>query len=385
MTTLLYNESAYTKTFTAVVLSCEQTQDGFHIILDRTAFFPEGGGQGCDTGTLDGIAVNDVQLRDGCVIHTLPSPLTPSKTVTGVIDWDARFDRMQNHTGEHILSGILHNTYGYDNVGFHLGDTQMTLDTSGELTEAQIADLEIAANRAVYENLPVTVTYPDADALAALSYRAKLELTENVRIVTIGDIDVCACCAPHVAYTGEIGCIRIIGAIRWKGGMRLTVVCGARALADTRMRAGALSRISTALSAKPEETYDAFCRVQNTVAEQKQEIVRLRRELLSIRLETIAPTEGSLCLFLPDADQDSMRLALNTCVGRCGLICGVFSGNDADGYRFVIGAQSLPLRSRAKEITSALDGRGGGSDQMISGTAKASEKTIRAYFDTFTA
>lgn len=385
MTNLLYNKSSYIKNFTAAVVSCEKTDSGaYAVVLDRTAFFPEQGGQGCDTGTLGGVRVTDVQIKDSNVIHTTDGQLNVGDTVEGILDWEIRFDRMQNHTGEHIVSGIIHAMFGYDNVGFHLGDEVMTLDTSGELAPEQIAEVELRANRAVYENVPVVVTYPDADALAGMEYRAKLELTEDVRIVTIPGWDVCACCAPHVAHTAEIGMIRIIDAIRWKGGMRLTLVCGKRALADYRMRQSELSRISVALSAKAEETYDAFCRVQNTVSEQKSEILRLRRALLDYQLAAVNETAGNLCLFLDDADNDTLRAAVNACVPRCGGLCGVFTGNDTDGYRFVIGAQSIPLRARAKEITAALNGRGGGSDQMISGAVRASEAEIRAYFTAYT-
>ncbi len=384
MTNLLYNQSAYIKKFTAEVLSCEAADGGYRVILDRTAFFPEQGGQGCDRGTLGGIPVTDVQLCADEVIHTTQEPLAIGAVVDGIIDWTVRYDNMQNHTGEHLLSGILHAMFGYDNVGFHLGDTVMTLDTSGELSPEQLREVELRANRAVWENVPVAVTYPDSETLKTMDYRAKLELTEDVRIVTIPGWDVCACCAPHVARTGEIGMIRIIDAIRWKGGMRLTLVCGERALSDYRLRLDELSRISVALSAKAEETYDAFCRVQNTAAEQKQEIVRLKRELLTHQLSSVAETEGSLCLFLDDADNDTLRAAVNGCVTKCGGLCGAFSGSDTDGYRFVIGAQNIPLRARAKEITSALNGRGGGSDQMISGACKASEAEIRAYFEAYT-
>ena len=383
MTNLLYNKSSYIKTFTASVLSCEpidDTGDTYAVTLDRTAFFPEQGGQYADRGTLGGADVLDVQIKNGDVVHTVSAPLAVGAVVEGVLDWETRYDRMQNHTGEHIVSGILHAMFGYDNVGFHLGDEVMTLDTSGELTAEQIAEVERRANRAVYENKPVLVTYPDAEALSGMEYRAKLDLMEDVRIVTIPDWDVCACCAPHVAHTGEVGMIKMIDAIRWKGGMRLTLVCGSRALADYCMRKNELSRISTALSAKAEETYDAFCRVQNTVAEQKAEIVRLRGSLLELQLSSVEVTDGNLCLFLDDADNDALRAAVNACVDKCGGLCGVFTGSDADGYRFVIGAKNIPLRARAKEITAALDGRGGGSDQMISGSVKASAAEIRAYF-----
>ena len=384
MTNLLYNKSSYIKEFSASVLTCEPTDDGrYAVTLDRTAFFPEQGGQYADRGTIGGAEVLDVQLCGGEVIHKVSAPLAVGMTVDGILDWDTRFDRMQNHTGEHIVSGILHAMFGYDNVGFHLGDEVKTLDTSGELTAEQIAAVERRANRAVYENKTVEVTYPDASALENMEYRAKLELTENVRIVTIPGWDVCACCAPHVAMTGEVGMIKIIDAIRWKGGMRLTLVCGSRALADYCMRKNELSRISVALSAKAEETYEAFCRVQNTLTEQKAEIVRLRRALLEYQLSAVEATDGNLCLFLDDADNDALRAAVNACVDKCGGLCGVFTGSDADGYRFVIGAKNIPLRARAKEITAAIDGRGGGSDQMISGSAKAASAVIRAYFETF--
>jgi len=384
MTNLLYNKSSYIKTFTAAVLSCEKTESGaYDVTLDRTAFFPEQGGQDSDRGSIGGVRVTDVQIHGDTVYHTVEAPLQVGTCVEGVIDWVRRFDYMQNHTGEHIVSGILHSKYGYDNVGFHLGNEVMTLDTSGPLTHEQLAEVEISANKAVYENVPVVVFYPDAASLSDMEYRAKLDLTENVRIVTITGWDVCACCAPHVAHTGEVGIIRIIGAMRWKGGMRLTLVCGARAVSDASMRAEQLSRISEALSAKPEETYEAFCRVQNTVSEQKSEILRLKRELLEVRLAAVEQTAGSLCLFFEDADNDMLRAAVNACVPKCGGLCGVFSGSDTDGYRFVMGAADIPLRARAKEITAALNGRGGGSDQMISGSVKATAAEIRAYFSSF--
>ncbi|MBO5648765.1 MAG: hypothetical protein J6S76_02485 [Clostridia bacterium] len=384
MTTLLYNQSSYLREFTAVVLTCEAAEEGYHVTLDRTAFFPEGGGQAADTGTLGSAFVTDVRMQGDTVVHTVTESVQPGSIVTCSIDWDIRYDRMQNHTGEHLLSGILHALYGYDNVGFHLGDSFMTLDTSGELTADQLADLERRANEAVYANVPVEITYPDPIYLSSMEYRAKLELTENVRIVTIPGWDACACCAPHVARTGEIGMIRILSAVRWKGGMRLTVRCGRRALSDSRMRAEVLGQIAQALSAKPEEAYEAVLRLMSNITELKGEVLRLKRELLDLQLAEVADTTGSICLFVPGGDGEMLRRAVNACVNRCGGICGAFSGSDEDGYLFAIGSQTVPLRARAKEITGALLGRGGGSDAMISGTSRASETVIRAYFEHFT-
>lgn len=383
MTNLLYNQSSYIKTFTASVLSCEMTENGYAVTLDRTAFFPEQGGQYADEGVLGGARVTDVQLRGGIVIHTLDAPLEPGSTVEGVLDWETRYDRMQNHTGEHLVSGCIHAMFGYDNVGFHMNDELLTLDTSGELSAEQLQAVERRANEAVFANVPVEVTYPAPQVLETLEYRAKLALTEDVRIVTIPGWDACACCAPHVASTGEVGLIKITDAIRYKGGMRITLKCGRRALADYECKQEVLTAIAQALSAKPEEAYEAFQRQQNVIAEQKGALLRLKKELLSYKLAALAPTEGNLCVFEPDADADTLRAIVNAGIEKCGGICAAFSGDDAHGYLFVIGAKQIPLRTRAKEITAALNGRGGGSDQMISGTVRAAQDEIRAYVAAF--
>ena len=386
MTNLLYNQSSYIKVFSAVVLTCEPSERSgqYAVTLDRTAFFPEQGGQYADTGLLGGVRVLDVQLSDGVAVHTLEAPLVPGDVVEGVLDWETRYDRMQNHTGEHLVSGCIHAMFGYDNVGFHMNDELLTLDTSGELSTEQLLAVERRANEAVFANVPVEVTYPAPQMLETMEYRAKLELTEDVRIVTIPGWDACACCAPHVASTGEVGLIKITDAIRYKGGMRITLKCGRRALADYECKQGVLSAIAVALSAKPEEAYDAFLRQQNVIAEQKTALLRLKKELLAYRLASLAPTEGNLCVFEPDADADTLRAIVNAGVEKCGGICAAFSGDDGHGYLFVIGAKQIPLRARAKEITAALSGRGGGSDQMISGTVRAAEAEIRAYIANFT-
>ena len=251
MTQKLYDIDSYIKEFDATVQSCE-TADGKYIItLDKTAFFPEEGGQTCDAGTIDGIEVLSVSIKDGVIYHTLPSPLEVGATVHGKIDFSHRYYNMQHHTGEHIISGIAHKLYGYENVGFHLSREDMTVDFSGELTRAQLDEIEILANKAIYECHNIYAYYPKKDELSALSYRAKLDLSENVRIVNIADVDSCACCAPHVAYTGELGIVKIVDAVKHKGGLRIRMLAGVRAYDYMAKVSKEASAVSVMLSAPP--------------------------------------------------------------------------------------------------------------------------------------
>ncbi len=385
MTTLLYNECAYTQVFTARVLSCEAdgANGGYTVTLDRTAFFPEQGGQYADTGVIGEVHVTDAHLCDGTVLHTTDAPLNVGEYYDCTIDFETRYDRMKNHTGEHIVSGFLHSAFGYENVGFHLNDDYMTLDTAGELTQEQLAMIEDYANRAVQNNLPVVVSYPDTAELETLQYRAKLALSEDVRIVTIPGVDVCACCAPHVRMTGEVGVIKIVDAIRYKGGMRLTLLCGERAVRDFRTKHDILSEIAVSLCVKPEEAMSGVTRLQNQITALKTELLAAKRTLLTYKIDALPVTDGNLCIFEADADNNTLRAIVNAGLEKCGGICAACAGNDTDGYLFVIGSKGIPLRARAKEITAALSGRGGGSDAMISGTFKADEMTIRAYIEAF--
>ena len=397
-TTRLFDQSSHLYTFTATVLSAEagRTPDTLSVVTDATAFFPEGGGQYPDKGTLAGCPVTDVQEKGGIITHTVsishlngaPHPFTAGATVTGEVDAATRFARMQNHSGEHIISGIVHRLYGYKNVGFHLGDGDVTLDFNGVLTRDQLDAIEEEANAIVAANLPVKAYYPAPDELAALSYRAKLDLTEGVRIVQIGhDGDVkdrCACCAPHVDNTGEIGLIKLLDFIHYKGGVRIHMLCGGWALADYRRRYAAVAAMAAAMSVKQEEVTVGFERLQAEIESKKQTISALRGKLEAHTVAAITPTEGSLCLFDEGLEAAEMRRLLNAAVKKCGRLCGVFSGNDADGYRYVIGRgdPTIDLKQRIKEINAALSARGGGSSEMLQGSCTATRAIIEAYFAT---
>ena len=397
-TTRLFDQSSHLYTFTATVLSAEagRTPDTLSVVTDATAFFPEGGGQYPDKGTLAGCPVTDVQEKGGIITHTVsishlngaPHPFTAGATVTGEVDAATRFARMQNHSGEHIISGIVHRLYGYKNVGFHLGDGDVTLDFNGVLTRDQLDAIEEEANAIVAANLPVKAYYPNPAELATLTYRAKLDLTEGVRIVRIGTAeapkDLCACCAPHVDNTGEIGLIKLLDFIHYKGGVRIHMLCGGWALADYRRRYAAVAAMAAAMSVKQEEVTVGFERLQAEIESKKQTISALRGKLEAHTVAAITPTEGSLCLFDEGLEAAEMRRLLNAAVKKCGRLCGVFSGNDADGYRYVIGRgdPTIDLKQRIKEINAALSARGGGSSEMLQGSCTATRAIIEAYFAT---
>jgi len=388
LTKKLYDNDSYLREFTAKVLSCEPLPDAkkrgdgaaYGVILDQTAFFPEGGGQTADTGNLGNAVVTDVQEVNGEILHYTDVPLEPGIEIKGVLNWEQRLRKMQNHTGEHLISGIVHRQFGYDNVGFHLGSDGVTVDFSGVLTESELEFVEYIANRVVALNVPVTVSYPSPEECAAMEYRSKLDLTENIRIVTIEGWDVCACCAPHVSETGAVGGIKILGAENWKGGVRIRMLCGLDARDDYQKRLNNTVRISNLLSCKQLEAADAVERILGNMAEEREKNAKLSRALLESRIAALAQTDGNTVIFEELLDQNSLRNLVNAGIALSGGVCAAFQGSDADGYRYIIGSSTTPLRTWAKTFNQALNGRGGGSDQMIQGTVHASEAEIRAFF-----
>mgnify|MGYP004639845147 FL=1 len=376
----LYDADSHLYDFDASVISCEKTDKGFAIVLDKTAFFPEGGGQPADEGTLNGIAVTDVQIKDGVITHTTAEEIPAGSAVKGAVDSEIRFRRMQSHSGEHIVSGLIHKLFGYNNVGFHMGSEDVTLDLDGVLTREDLDKIEMLANRAVYENVNVRAEYPSPEILKDLDYRSKLDLTENVRIVTIEGYDVCACCAPHVNKTGEIGIIKLLDFLKYKGGVRIHMLCGFDALEDYNRRYKNVAAISAKLSAKQAEVYEAVERLSAELSAEKQAAGELKRQLVAMKIAALEPTDGNMVLVEKDMDMLNLRNLVNEAVQLCGGICAAFSGSDENGYNYIIASKNVPLRAEAKAINAALNGRGGGKDEMIQGSAKASEAEIRAYF-----
>ncbi len=380
MTKKLYYEDSHQDSFGAKVLSCawNEKKACYEVILDQTVFFPEGGGQYADTGVLGGAKVLDVQERGDEIIHSTDQALEPGIEVEGTIDYQERFSKMQQHTGEHIVSGIIHRTFGYDNVGFHLGQELVTMDFNGTFTEDELRQVELEANEAVIKNLQVVVTYPSKEELDRLDYRSKKELTGRVRIVEIPGYDVCACCAPHVELTGEIGIIRLIDAVKYKGGTRVTMVCGFRALKDYRMKEDNVREISRMLSAKPEESAQAVHRLQDEARMWKEKFIRAQSRAMEQILEKLPESVENYVLFEEDVDKNVARRFVDEGKNKCSGICAIFLGNDETGYHYILGSKSADLKAYSKEFHEALGGKGGGKGEMVQGTVPASEAEVRA-------
>lgn len=377
----IYDRDSHLTTCEATVLSCEfnQEKNAYAIILDQTVFFPEGGGQFADTGFIDYAEVFDVQIHDEVITHYAKEALQVGAQVTCTIDWNRRFDFMQQHSAEHIVSGLVHKTYGYNNVGFHLGMTETTLDFDGPLTAEQLKDLEIKANKAIYQNVAFEITFPDAETLANLDYRSKKELSGEVRIVTLPGYDICACCAPHVYRTGEIGIVKIVSAMAHRGGMRLTILCGARALTDYQTKQTSVEQISALLSAKQPEVAVAVAKAKDDQQSLILRINDLQKKVLEAELKSLPSPDitENVFLFQKDLDTKAIRNAVNELCTRYTGYCGIFVGDSVDGYTFVIGSAAKDCRLAAAALREAFGAKGGGSAKMIQGSVIGSEENIR--------
>lgn len=408
----LYYEDSHMQEFHAVVVSCEEDTRGYRIVLDRTAFFPEGGGQSGDIGALwvmtartgeapcrenigrsagnpaecsqwtDPIRVLDTQEKDGVIFHITDRPAAAGTCVTGKLDFEERFVRMQQHSGEHIISGIVNRLYGYDNVGFHLGAEITTLDFNGELIPEQVGEVEKLANQAVFADLPVQVSYPSGAELRTLPYRSKIEIEGQVRIVTIPGIDTCACCAPHVGRTGEIGLIKIVSCEKHRGGCRMVMLCGMRALEDYNRKQRSVAEISVALSAKPEEISKAVLHQKEQMQKMREHLNRLQAVYLEGRLDEIAEGQERVCLFVEGFDNIAVRNFVNGAVGRCSGICAAFIGTDESGYSYILGSRNADVRGFAKKLNAQFGGRGGGKPEMVQGSLCGKQEEIRRFCET---
>lgn len=380
MTRKLFDFDGYLLAFESRVLSCAETDGGYAVVLEATAFSPEGGGQRSDVGTLGGVFVSDVRISDGVITHITDAPLTVGEVVMGEVDRERRVRHLQNHTGEHIVSGLLHSRYGYNNVGFHLGSEDVTIDTDGALDEAMLREIERAANEVVAWNLVVKAEYPDPDTLKTLSYRAKLDLTENVRIVTIEGVDACACCAPHVARTGEIGMIKLISAMRYKGGTRIHMKCGFDALDEFNAEYARAVAISNRISLPRERIAEGVDKLWDDLSAANYEIVRLKRELISLKAEAAEATEGDLVFIEPRMDAGELRLLVNAAADKAEGCCAAFSEDGHGAYSFVARYAGEDFEAWRRAFCETLNARGGGKAPFLQGKAECAEADIWAFF-----
>lgn len=375
----LYYEDSHLREFTAAVLTCEPQDGQFAVTLDATAFYPEGGGQAGDTGTLGAARVLDTREREGTVVHLCDSPLSPGSTVTGQLDYAARFHRMQQHSGEHIVSGIIHRRWGYHNVGFHMGAEGMTIDFDGVIPQEAVAEIEAEANRAVWENIPLHIWTPSPQQLPRVFYRTKRELPWPVRIVEIPGYDSCACCGTHVSATGEIGLIKIFSAMGCRGGTRMGMACGGQALDILNRAYDQNRRVSQAFSVQIMETGDAARRMNDLLGEEKYRGSQMEKKIFSLMAERYVNSGDVLC-FEENLDSAAVRELADRIAEVCGGNACVFSGSDGEGYSFCLVTRQGDLRQLGKDMTKALRGRGGGKPAFQQGRVSASREEIEAFF-----
>ncbi len=375
----LYEQDPYLTAFTGTVLSCQQGKKGFDVVLDRTAFYPEGGGQPYDIGTLSGTRVLEVHERGGQVVHACKDALEVGAVVEGSIDWERRFDLMQNHSGEHIVSGIAHSKWGCDNVGFHMGSDLITIDLNIMLAEDQLKELEQDVNRYIMEDHPIVITFPSSEELETLEYRSKKALTGQVRIVSFPGADTCACCGTHVSTTGQIGLVKLLTVQKFREGVRIELVCGKRAF-DYLNRALEQNRlVSNLLSAKIFETGSAVSRLLSENEALKARMMAMEEQHFAA-LATQHEGKGDVMVFEDGLAPDGVRRLCVAIMERCGGRCVCFSGKDSEGYKYAMGHKGGDLKELTKSLNQTLNGRGGGKPDFVQGSVNASQADIEAFF-----
>lgn len=371
----LYYEDCNLQEFTACVTGCEETEKGWSVTLDATAFYPEGGGQACDLGTLGDANVLDVRENGHQVVHLCDRPVSGS--VAGKINWERRFDLMQQHSGEHILSGLIHEKFGYHNVGFHIGAEFMEVDFDGPITWEELLELEEKANRAVWKNLPIGCSYPEPDDLVQIPYRSKKALDWPVRIVQVPGIDTCACCGVHVATTGQVGFVKVLSCVKFHQGVRIQMVCGNRAYQYMGCIFEQNRQISQLFSAKPHETAQAAQRINQQLNAEKFRAAGLQKQVFASIAAGYAG-KGTVIHFEPDLTAGAVRELTDSIAAVCGGTAAVFSGTDETGYNLCI------LGSNAKELglslTKKFPGRGGGKPGTFQGSIQATREQLQAHF-----
>lgn len=382
----LYDQDAYNTEFDAAVVCVEPVEDGEYkgankVFLDKTLFFPEEGGQEADFGTLNGLEVLDVQIekRDGCelIFHVVKGDLKEGDCVHGIVDWNHRFDQMQQHSGEHIFSGTVHNKYGYDNVGFHLSRQVVTMDFNGPLDDDQVLDIERTVNEIIVKNLEIQVSWPSKEKLDALEYRSKKELDGDVRIVTIPGVDVCACCAPHVRRTGEIGFLKVLSRQNYKGGVRVTIECGLRALKTLDSEHTLIQNLAGSLTTSVENVPGQVEKLRNELYEVKGSLQKAKAELISYKLKEIPDDQKNVTVFVEDMDNKSIQNAINELTSTHKGFCSFFVKTE-NGYRFICGIAEGDARLVAGALREKFGAKGGGSEKMVQGSLSGvSEDEIR--------
>ena len=388
MTVKLYDTDSYLSEFDCKVTNLYNDNNYIYIETDRTAFFPEGGGQTCDKGSFNGINVENIQIIDGKIVHFVKNSDENAEKIKidtvlhGKIDLKKRFSDMQQHSGEHIFSGIVNSLYGYNNVGFHLGSEIVTLDFDGELGEDDICKVENLVNEVIWKNLEIKVTLPSREELADIKYRSKIEIEGQVRIVEIPGVDICACCAPHVRFTGEIGIVRVVNFERYKGGTRVSILCGERALLDLRHKLKQNRIVSNLTSSKQDETAAAVERLKNENDKLKYDLIGMTQDFLTLKSESIS--EGEKIIIFDDKLQGKLLQDFTlSLMDKAGSFAACFYGENGS-YRYCIVSKQVNLQPLAKALNAEFSGRGGGKPEIIQGSLMTgAEDEIRGFLENF--
>ena len=374
----LFYADVMQREFTAAVLTCEETKGGFAVVLDQTCFYPEGGGQPCDRGTLGGTNVLEVHEKAGVITHLTDKPLPVGETVTGEIDWARRFDHMQQHSGEHICSGIICAQYGCDNVGFHMGADAVTIDFNADISWEELMEIEARANQYIYENHAIDIHFYRGAELDAVDYRSKKALEGDVRIVTFPGADCCACCGTHVVQSGQVGIVKFISCQKFREGVRIDMIAGSRAYRYLSATWEQNLKSAQMLSSKPTESAKAVERVLAELGGLKQRTAKLEEASFAQTAAKLAGS-GDVLLFEDDMSPDSVRKLCDAVAQTCGGRCAVFAGADS-AYKYAIGQVGGDLRELTKNMNAALSGRGGGKPNFVQGSVSATKEAIEAFF-----
>ena len=375
----LYYADPFLKTFTATVLDCQPGKNGFVVTLDRTAFYPEGGGQPADQGTLDGAAVTDVHEKNGVVLHNVDSAVEIGKTVTGVIDWARRFDHMQQHSGEHICSGLICGRCHCDNVGFHMGTDMVTIDFNADIPWEELLEIEAQANQYIYEDHPIDIQFHRGAELDAIDYRSKKPLEGDVRIVAFPGADCCACCGTHVLRSGQVGLVKFLSVQKFREGVRIELLCGKRALDYLSRTWEQAKTIGQRLSVKPVDAAAAVERLEHELSAAKLRCAQLEESVFAAIAQEQAG-RGDVLLFQPPMKPDSVRKLADAAAKTCGGLAAVFAGEGIH-YAYALGrADGQDISAQVKAMNAALHGRGGGRSGFAQGSAEAERSAIEAFF-----
>ena len=380
MTKKRYYDDPFLREFTARVLSCEAVKGGFAVVLDETAFYPEGGGQGADHGKLGSVTVLDVHEKNGVITHLCDAAIEPGAAVRGELDWARRFDHMQQHSGEHICSGLICERFHCDNVGFHMGADVVTIDFNAEIDWDALLEIEAKANQYIYEDHAIDIQFHRGAELDAIDYRSKKPLDGDVRIVAFPGADCCACCGTHVTRSGQVGVVKFLSCQKFREGVRIELLCGQRAYRYLSATWEQNLHVAQSLSAKPTESAAAVARMEAELGALKLRAAKLESQVFA-QVAAQLVGQGDVLLFEEDMAPDSVRKLCDAVMNTCGGRCAVFAGTDG-AWKYAVGQVDGDLRDLVKQLNAALSGRGGGKPFFAQGSAQATRAQIEAFFHT---